>query len=91
VCLAESVEVNEQVVPWLLLLVAVLGGLEGEECHAPCVGGDKVFVRSNNIKGTANLAARLEFSEDGGGVVGGLFAVEDRAGGFEKLGVLVVY
>ena len=33
--LAEAVEVNEKVVPRLLLLIAVLAGLESEDRYAP--------------------------------------------------------
>ena len=44
VCLAEAVEIHEQVVPGFLLLVAVLAGFEGEERDAPREGGDEIFV-----------------------------------------------
>jgi hypothetical protein len=90
VCFAQAVEIDKQVIPGLLLLVAVLRGFEGEEGHTPCVRSDEVLIRANDIKGATNFAARLELFEDLGSVVGGLFAVEDGTGGFKELGMLEV-
>lgn len=44
VSLAEAVEVNEKVVPRLLLLITVLAGLEGKERDAPSEGSDKILI-----------------------------------------------
>jgi hypothetical protein len=79
---AEAVEVDEQVIPRLLVLVAVLAGFEGEEGDAPGEGGDKVFVGADDVKGAADGAAGVEVGEDARCVVCGLFVVEDGAGGF---------
>jgi hypothetical protein len=84
-CFGEAVEIDEQIVPSLLLLVAVLGGFEGEEGDAPGEGGDEVGVGADDVEGAADVATGLEVGQDGGGVVGGLFVVEDGAGGFEEL------
>lgn len=85
VSLGQAVEVNEEVVPGLLLRVTVLGCLEGKERHAPCEGIDEVLVRSDDVEGTADLAARLELGEDLGCVVGGALALEDRASRLEQV------
>jgi hypothetical protein len=82
---AEAVEIDKEVVPRLLLLVAVLGGFKGEERDAPCESGDEVFVGANDVEGAADIAALLEVGEDESGVVCGLFVVEDGACGFEEL------
>jgi hypothetical protein len=87
----QAVEVDEEVVPGFLLLVAVLGGFESEEGDAPCEGGDEIFVGADDVKGAANRATGVEVCEDGGCVVCGLFVVEDGARGFEELGRLVRY
>jgi hypothetical protein len=88
VCFAQAVEIDKQVVPGLLLLVAVLRGLEGEEGHTPCIRSDEVLIRPNDIKRATNFAARLEFGQDLGSVVGGLFTVENGTGRFKELGML---
>jgi hypothetical protein len=88
-CFAQPVKIHEEVVPCFLLLVAVLAGFEGEERHAPCEGGDEVGVGPDDVEGAADGAAGVEVGEDGGGVVGGLFVVEDGARGFEELRRLV--
>lgn len=84
--LGQAVEVDEQVVPGLLLLVAVLAGFKGQEGDAPGEGGDEVGVGADDVEGAADVAPVLEVGEDEGGVVGGLFVVEDGARGFEELG-----
>jgi hypothetical protein len=83
--LGQAVEVDEQVVPGFLLLVAVLAGLEGEEGDAPGEGGDEVFVAADDVEGAADGAAGVEVGEDACGVVCGGFVVEDGAGGFKEL------
>jgi hypothetical protein len=85
VCLGEAVEVDEEIVPCFLLLIAVLAGLERQERDAPCECSDEILVGPNDIKSTANVAAILEVCENARGVVGGLVAVENRTGRFEKL------
>lgn len=54
---AETVEVDQQVVPGLLLLVAVLGRFKSKERYAPCERGDKVCVRPDNVEGAPDLTA----------------------------------
>jgi hypothetical protein len=81
----EAVEVDEQVVPRLLLDVAVLVRFECEEGYAPCEGVNEVLVGSDDVEGAADLTAGLELGQDLGCVVGGTLAVEDGAGGLEKV------
>jgi hypothetical protein len=54
---AEAIEVDQEVIPRLLLLVAVLGRFKGEERYAPCVCGDKVCVGTDNVEGAPDLTA----------------------------------
>lgn len=68
-CFAEAVKVNEEVIPGLLLLVAVLEGLKGEEGGTPGEGGDKVAVRADDVKGAANLRAGSEVRQNASCVV----------------------
>ena len=83
--LAEAVEVDEQIVPGLLLLVAVLAGFEGEERYAPSKGIDEVVVVANNVECAANVATCMELRKDLSGVVRWLFALEYGTGGLEHL------
>jgi len=71
----EAVEIDEEVVPGFLLLVAALEGLEGEEGSAPGEGGDEVGGggRGEDVEGAADVGAGVEVGENGGGVVCGLF------------------
>lgn len=89
-CLGQAVKVNEQIIPSLLLFVAVLAGFECKERNAPCKGSDEILIRTNNVESAANVAAVLEFSQDGSGVVGRLFVVEDGACGFEQLTAKII-
>lgn len=82
---AEAVEVDEEVVPGFLLLVAVLKGFKGEEGGAPGEGGDDILILAEHVEGGAHVGLVEEVLEDGGGVVGGLLAAEDAAGGLEEV------
>lgn len=90
VCAGEAVEVDKEVVPGLLVLVTVLEGFEGQESGTPGKGADEIGVAVENVKGGAGVLAGKEVGEDGGGVVGGLLALEDAAGGLEELSSLLV-
>jgi hypothetical protein len=58
--LGQAVKIDEEVVPCLLLLIAVLRGFESEEGDAPCESGDEVFVGADDVEGAADVAALLE-------------------------------
>jgi len=82
---AEAVEVDEQIVPGLLLLIAVLAGFEGKERYAPSEGVDEIVVVANNVECTANVAACMELRKDLSCVVRRLFSLEYGTGGLEHL------
>lgn len=83
--LRQAVEVNEKVVPGLLLLVTALECLESKEGSAPGEGINNLAVITENIKGRTHILLLHEVGQDTGGIVGGLVTFEHRACGFEQL------
>jgi len=51
----QAVEVDEEVVPGLLLLVTVLEGFECQEGAAPGKRGNKVLVLAENVECSTNV------------------------------------
>lgn len=85
VCAAQTVEINEQIVPSLLVLISVLECFESEEGGSPGKCRDEIFVLVHDVEGGARLGFGEEVGEDGGGVVGGFVALEHAAGGLEQV------
>lgn len=86
----QAVEVDEEVVPCLLLLITVLQGLEGQESAAPGVGSDDVLVFADDVEGGTRVGLAQEVGEDEGGVVGGLGTLEHAASRLEELWLMSV-
>lgn len=67
------------------MVVAALARFEGQVGGAPREGVDELAVVAEDVEGGADVLALVVLGEDAGGVVGGLFAREDGARGFEEL------
>jgi len=81
----QAVEVDQQVVPGFLLLVAVLEGFKGQEGAAPGEGRYEVLIFAEDVEGGADVGLVEEVLEDEGGVVAWLVSLENRASRFEEL------
>lgn len=66
---AQTVKVDQKVVPSLLLLITVLECLECEESRAPGKGGNNVLILSKDIECRANLGLLQEIGQNECGVV----------------------
>jgi len=85
----ETVKVDEERVPGPLCLVTVLEGFESQEGATPGKGRDEIGVRVENVKGSTGVLTTEEVGKDRGGVVAGFLTLEDAAGGFEELCLLL--
>jgi len=51
----QAVEIDEKVIPCLLLLVTVLEGFERQESAAPGKCGDEILVLAENVERGTNI------------------------------------